>query len=183
MTTITQGETRDVTTSMLLHHEVEQFLFHEAALLDERKFEDWYALLADDLHYFMPVRFNRLRREQSHEFSRHDELAHFDDDKQNIWKRIKRIRTPQAWAEDPPSRTRHMLTNIRCEVGAKSGEVVVHSCFHVYRARQEHQVDTFIGGRMDLLRRSDSEQGWEIVKRHIYLDQTIVLANNISFFF
>ena len=41
---------------MLLQHEVEQFLYHEARLLDERKFDDWLALLTDDIHYWMPIR-------------------------------------------------------------------------------------------------------------------------------
>jgi 3-phenylpropionate/cinnamic acid dioxygenase small subunit len=166
-----------------VHHEISQFLYDEAALLDERKFEDWYARLADDLHYFMPVRFNRMRRESDHEFSFANEVAHFDDDKAYIRRRIRRLRTPQAWAEDPPSRTRHMVTNIRCFHTGNADEILVKCCFHVYRARLEHQVEDFVGAREDLLRRRPDEKGWEIVKRYIYLDQTIVLANNISFFF
>jgi 3-phenylpropionate/cinnamic acid dioxygenase small subunit len=170
-------------TNADLNYEISQFLYDEAALLDERKFEDWFSILADDLHYFMPVRFNRMRREIDHEFSYANEVAHFDDDKANIWKRIRRLRTPQAWAEDPPSRTRHLVTNIRCFHIDGSSEILVKSCFHVYRSRLEHQVDNFVGAREDLLRPDDAGKGWHIVKRHLYLDQTIVLANNISFFF
>ncbi len=168
---------------LALHYEIEQFLFHEADLLDKRQFEDWYALLDEDLHYYMPVRFNRMRREIEHEFSYKNEVAHFDDDKASIWKRIRRLQTPQAWAEDPPSRTRHIVTNVRCRQTDDPREVLVKCNFHVYRSRLEHQVEDFVGGREDLLRRGQDGQDWKIAKRHIFLDQTIVLANNISFFF
>ncbi len=168
---------------MALHHEISQFLYREADLLDKRQFEKWYELLDDDLHYYMPVRFNRMRREINHEYSYHNEVAHFDDDKAGIWKRIRRLNTPQAWAEDPPSRTRHTVTNIQCLHTHNPDEVLVKCNFYLYRSRLEHQVDNFIGCREDLLRRDDDGGGWKIVKRYIYLDQTIILANNISFFF
>jgi len=166
-----------------LHHEIEQFLFDEADLLDNRRYDDWFALLDDDLHYYMPVRYNRLRRESDHEFGYSNEVAHFDDDKASIWKRIRRLKTPQAWAEDPPSRTRHIVTNLRCWHQDNPREILVKCNFHVYRSRLEHQVENFLGGREDLLRRSEDNSGWRIARRHLFLDQTIVLANNISFFF
>lgn len=168
--------------ALILHHEISAFLYWEAALLDDRRYDDWFKLLADDLYYFMPVRSTRMRREGAGEFGGADDVAHFDDDKASIWKRLRRLKTPQAWAEDPPSRTRHMLTNIQCTPIAAS-EVRVESCFYVYRSRAEHTVETFVGGREDVLRRTGDERGWEIVKRVIRLDQTVVLANNISFFF
>jgi benzene/toluene dioxygenase beta subunit len=46
-----------------LQQEIEQFLYHEARVLDERRYEEWYALLTDDIHYYMPTRYNRLKRE------------------------------------------------------------------------------------------------------------------------
>src|SRR5205823_7149645 len=85
-----------------LHHEIEQFLYYEARLLDDRRFEDWYELLADDLQYVMPTRYNRLRREAQHEFAAPEETQHFDEDKHSIAQRIRRLRSGTAWAEDPP---------------------------------------------------------------------------------
>src|SRR5216684_3007518 len=91
---------------------IEQFLYYEARLLDDRRIDEWYELLADDLHYFMPTRYNRLKREADKEFSAPDEAAFFDEDKRSIAMRIRRLNTGMAWAEDPPSRTRHMVSNV-----------------------------------------------------------------------
>jgi 3-phenylpropionate/cinnamic acid dioxygenase small subunit len=166
-----------------LQQEIEQFLYAEADLLDQRRFHDWHDLLADDIHYVMPVRFNRLRREQDHEFSRPNEVAHFDEDNASLLLRVKRLDTGQAWAEEPPSRTRHMVTNVRVTSTRGSDEYVVGCCFHLYRSRLERQIDTFVGGREDILRRTDNDYGFEISARTIFIDQTVITANNMSVFF
>ncbi|MDX2277322.1 MAG: 3-phenylpropionate/cinnamic acid dioxygenase subunit beta [Hyphomonadaceae bacterium] len=165
-----------------LQHEIEQFLYAEAELLDWRRFEEWYDHLADDLHYYMPVRFNRTAREMDHEFARANEAAHFDDDRQSMLVRIKRLRTNMAWAEEPASRTRHLITNVRIKP-AQDDELEVRSCFMLYRNRAERDVDIFVGERHDVLRRSDKPLGWCVGKRTIYLDQATILAKNISIFF
>ena len=165
-----------------LQRELEQFLYLEAQILDERRYRDWYALLADDLVYKMPLRFNRLARERDHEYSRADESFLFDETKASIDMRIKRLESGMAWAEEPPSRTRHLVTNVRASA-AGDGEYDVRCYFHVYRSRLERQVDQFIGERRDRLRRVDSDAGWQIVSREILLDQTTVMSNNLSMFF
>src|SRR5688572_11640103 len=98
-----------------LQREIEQFLYEEAELLDDRRLHDWLALLTDDIRYRMPTRDNRVRREQSKELSGETEMAYFDDDKRTLVQRVKRLDTGLAWAEDPPSRTRHLVTNVRIE--------------------------------------------------------------------
>ena len=164
-----------------LQHEIEQFLYAEARLLDERRFREWYALLADDLRYVMPLRYNRLARERDREFSGPDESAWFDETKASIDMRIKRLETGLAWAEEPPSRVRHLVTNVSIEV--RDEELVVRSYFHVYRSRLERQVDQFTGERTDRLRRAKNPLGWELVSRRIALDQATLLSNNLSVFF
>jgi 3-phenylpropionate/cinnamic acid dioxygenase small subunit len=166
-----------------LQQEVEQFLYAEAALLDKRAYRDWYRLLAADLKYRMPLRFNRERRERDHEYSRADESYFFDETKASIDLRIKRLETGMAWAEEPPSRTRHMVTNVRIWPTATTGELAVSSYFHLYRSRLERQVDQFLGERNDVLRRADNPFGFEIAAREILLDQSTLLANNLSMFF
>ncbi len=165
-----------------LQQEIEQFLYFEARLLDDRRYEDWYALLADDLHYFMPTRYNRLRREADKEFSGPGEAAFFDDDKQSIAMRIRRLNTGMAWAEDPPSRTRHMVSNVTIRPrGNREYEV---DCYYLlYRSRLEREVEMFAGMRHDVLRRSAHPAGFELARRTIILDQTVLLARNLSFFF
>lgn len=166
---------------LLLQHEVEQFLYYEAAVLDERRYTEWLDLLTDDCSYYMPTRYNRTRRELQHEFSHPDEVAHFDDDKASLRVRVKRLQTGQAWAEDPPSRTRHTVTNVRIQPGGDA-EIKVMCNFFVYRSRLERDVETFVGGRVDTLRRHSAPPGWQIARRELFLDQTVLLAKNISIF-
>ena len=106
-----------------LQHEIEQFCYHEAALLDEREYDDWLELFAEDIHYWMPTRYNRLRREMHREFSASNETHFFDEDYDSLRRRIVRLETGMAWAEDPPSRTRHLFTNIRVVPTESAGRV------------------------------------------------------------
>lgn len=164
-----------------LQQAIEQFLYHEARLLDDRRYEDWYELLADDLHYFMPTRYNRLRREGDREFSAANEAAFFDEDRASIAVRIRRLNTGMAWAEDPPSRTRHIVSNVTIRPVA-NGEYQVDSYYMLYRSRLEREVETFVGMRHDVLRRADNAAGFLIARRTIILDQAVLAARNLSFF-
>ena len=165
-----------------LQQEIEQFLYRESRILDDRRYEEWYELLADDLHYFMPTRYNRLKREADKEFSAPDEAAFFDEDKGSIAMRIRRLNTGMAWAEDPPSRTRHMVSNVVIRPMAND-EYEVDCYYMLYRSRLEREVEIFVGMRHDRLRRADKPAGFQVARRVIILDQTILLARNLSFFF
>ncbi len=166
----------------VLQQEIEQFLDHESRVLDERRYEEWYELLADDIRYFMPTRYNRLRREADKEFSAPDEAAFFDEDKQSIAMRIRRLNTGMAWAEDPPSRTRHMVSNVVIRPAA-NGEYEVECYYLLYRSRLEREVEMFVGMRHDVLRRAANPAGFQVARRTIILDQTVLMARNLSFFF
>jgi biphenyl 2,3-dioxygenase beta subunit len=165
---------------MVLHHQVEQFLYTEAAYLDAHDYESWVNLFSDDTHYFMPIRRTRLRRELSKEFTEPGEMAYFDDDKMLLTARWKKFASNSAWAEDPPSRTRHMITNVRV-VEDRGDELDVHSNFHVYRTRLKSEIDSWVGCRHDLLRRHGGS--FLIAKRVILLDQTVLLSGNLSTLF
>ena len=166
-----------------LQQQVEQFLYHEAQLLDEREFDRWLALMSDDIHYFMPTRYTTTRRAAGEEFSAADQAALFDEDKQNLTIRVRRLHTGMAWAEEPPSRTRHMVSNVQIHPTANADELEVECNFMLYRSRLERDVDIFVGARRDLLRQSDSPAGYQIARRYIALDQTTILAPNMSVFF
>jgi len=86
-----------------------------------------------------------------------------------------------AWAEDPPSRTRHLLANIEIEPGDAESELKVHSNFIVYRNRSETEQDFYIGARRDVLRLADGTR--KIARRKLILDQNVLLAKNVSIFF
>jgi 3-phenylpropionate/cinnamic acid dioxygenase small subunit len=165
------------------YYDIEQFLLDEADLLDERRFEEWIELMADDVHYWMPTRSNRLARELDREISAPDEAAFFDETKEHLQQRLFRLQTGMAWAEDPPSRTRHLVTNLRVYPTDDPNEYDVETSFLLYRTRLEREMDLFVGKRFDRLRRADNPYGWQIAKRKIILDQSTLLAKNLSSFF
>jgi 3-phenylpropionate/cinnamic acid dioxygenase small subunit len=86
-----------------------------------------------------------------------------------------------AWAEDPPSRTRHFVSNVEVEPGARDSELKVYSNFIMYRTRGETEQDFYVGSREDVLRQEGGQ--WKVAYRKIVLDQTVLLAKNVSNFF
>ncbi|RPI08401.1 MAG: 3-phenylpropionate/cinnamic acid dioxygenase subunit beta, partial [Actinobacteria bacterium] len=151
----------DLLSEMLVHFEVERLYFLEAALLDAHKYDEWIQLFTDDVHYFMPIRRTRSKRELDQEFTQPGEMAWFDDTKMILQGRVAKIATGTAWAEDPPSRTRHLITNIRV-VGNRIDEDLVdelhvESNFHLYRTRLKSEEQSWIGSRQDVLRRVEGK--------------------------
>ncbi|MEU6729346.1 3-phenylpropionate/cinnamic acid dioxygenase subunit beta [Nonomuraea wenchangensis] len=166
------------------HFEVEQFYYEEADLLDAGRYADWLDLLADDLDYWMPTRTNRLRRQQALSVAARGEAAFYDESKESLAWRIRRFDSGMAWAEDPPSRTRHLISNVmvrHVDPAEHPGELLARSAFLVYRNRLEREENVFAGSRTDILRRTAN--GLQVARRTILLDQNILLAKNISTFF
>jgi 3-phenylpropionate/cinnamic acid dioxygenase small subunit len=173
--------------------DVEQFLYREARLLDERRFHEWLELFTDDVRYWMAGRSSRYPRSskaitvlgpdrrQESDLATEDELAILDETKVTLSGRIARLDTGMAWAEDPPSRTRHIITNIEVEPGDTESELRVYSNFVVYRTRAESEQDFYVGARQDVLRRVDG--AWKIARRKLVLDQNVLLPKNVSVFF
>ncbi|MGH7331763.1 MAG: 3-phenylpropionate/cinnamic acid dioxygenase subunit beta [Candidatus Rokuibacteriota bacterium] len=172
---------------------VEQFLYREARLLDERRFHEWLGHLTDDVRYWMSSRSTRYPKSSKaiaildpdgaagEELAGKDELAILDETKETLGGRIARLDTGMAWAEDPPSRTRHIIANIEVEPGDVASELKVYSNFMVYRSRAETEQDFYVGARQDVLRQVGRE--WKIARRRIILDQNVLLAKNVSIFF
>jgi biphenyl 2,3-dioxygenase beta subunit len=161
-------------------YEVERFYYDEAALLDAHRYDEWLALFTDDAQYFMPIRRTRMARELDKEFTQPGEMAFFDDTKTLLAGRVEKLKTGRSWAEDPPSRTRHLITNVRV-VADDGRELRVESNFHVYRTRLRSEEDSWIGSRRDVLRRVDG--ALRIADRRIFLEQTVLLSRNLSNFF
>ena len=164
-----------------LWHEIQQFLFFEARLLDERRFKEWVELFTDDLFYWAPILTNRVGRDAKLEIEKFDGAAHFEDGKVSLTNRVKRFDTGMAWAEIPPSRTRHLVTNVEVERIEGKDELLARSAFLVYRSHLEHDQELYAGARRDTLRRENG--GWRIARREIYLDQATVLGKNLAIFF
>jgi 3-phenylpropionate/cinnamic acid dioxygenase small subunit len=177
----TAGVTSVTSVSPDLQHRVEQFLYAEAQLLDEHEFTAWIALFTEDAHYWMPTRNTRTNRERAKEISARGEAAHIDDDMVRLRGRVRRSMSGLAWSEEPPSRTRRVLGNVRIQE-RDTGELDVRLNFWVYRSRLERHQDWFVGERFDVLVPDDGPYGYRIADRKIVLDQATVLAPNISVF-
>jgi 3-phenylpropionate/cinnamic acid dioxygenase small subunit len=167
---------------LLFEREIEKFLYREAELLDDRRYNDWIELIAEDIHYHMPVRRNVKFGEQHRENSDSEsEISWFDEGKRTLAGRVRQINTGLHWAEEPFSRVRHLITNI--QVGDLDGdEVAVRSNFYCWSNRLRDEVNVFVGTRQDVLRR-DPETGFKIAKRLILLDQNVLLSKVITTFF
>lgn len=159
---------------------VEQFYYAEAAALDQRRYDAWLALFTDDVHYWMPVRRTRTSNEIDQEFTAPGAVAYFDDTKAMLAGRVRKLQTGYSWSEDPPSRTRHLITNVQI-LDECDGALNVTSNFHVYRTRLNSEEDSWIGHREDVLRRAGAS--FLIARRKIFLEQTVLLARNLSNFF
>jgi biphenyl 2,3-dioxygenase beta subunit len=169
-----------LTERVLLQYEVEQFLYAEAALLDAREYREWLGLIADDIHYWMPIRRTVTLSDIDLEFTKPGEMAYFDDDHGMLEMRVKKLEAGSAWSEDPPSRSRHFVSNVRI-LAVAGDEITVEACFHLYRSRLNSEVSNWVGRRTDVLRRT--KQGLRLAKRHIFLDQTVILSTNMSTLF
>ena len=110
-----------LTAQQALWLELMPFYIREAWLLDERKFKEWLDLFTDDVLYFMPRRKNVPRREAHRELTALGDLAILEEDKRYLEMRVARLDTGMAWAEDPPSRTRHLIGNLEAEAAGERG--------------------------------------------------------------
>jgi len=156
---------------------VAAFLYHEAELLDRGHFEDWLAVLTDDVRYRMPIRVTQEHRKKD-EFSA--SMSHFDETRQTLGMRVARLCSATAWAEKPPSRTRHFVTNIRV-VAATDTALEVHSNLLLYRNRGDSpDHDLLSAERHDCLREDGSKL--KLASRLILLDQTTIPTLNLAIF-
>jgi ethylbenzene dioxygenase subunit beta len=159
---------------------IERFLRKEARFLDQERFRDWYALLAEDLFYWMPLRENRQRRDTRREIEPHS-MAFFDERKGDIDIRLQRLESGKAWTEDPASRHVYAITNVEAFATNAADEFEVLSVFTLYRNRSARDESTLMGRRRDVLRSVDGD--FRIVRRLILLQQAVLLSKNLSVFF
>lgn len=162
-----------------VYFDVLHFLNVEAELLDEGRFDEWLELLTDDVTYRMPV---TMTRERSDLPIYAGDMEILSETLHSLRFRIARLKTEFAWAEDPPSRTRHLVTNVIARPGASEDEVIASSCFCVHWVRSfASEGDLFIGNRKDRLVRTDGT--WKLAERELYLDTTTLSANGVTILF
>jgi 3-phenylpropionate/cinnamic acid dioxygenase small subunit len=162
------------------YNRIVEFLYDEAALLDQIKLQEWAALLATDLVYTAPLRETRGMAHQAATFVR--SVQHFHDDYRSIMGRVMRLTgTKSAWAEDPPSRTRRLVTNVLVYRTEKPDEFAVVSYLLVTRSRFNfHEFDLISGERHDILRADGAS--FKLARREIRLDQAVLGTPNLAIF-
>lgn len=146
--------------AQVTRQQVEDFLFHEAALLDAWKLDEWLALLTEDARYEVPSN-DRPDADPS------TTLFTIADDIRRIRARVTRLKDKNAHAEYPPSRTRRMISNVRI-VEQNGAEVAVEANFVVYRFRREERIREYVGRYRYRLQVADG--GFKIAKREAILD-------------
>ena len=159
------------------HLAAHQFLVEEAALLDAADFAGWLGLLCEDIRYLMPVRVTTARGAG---FDSLADMGHFDEDMYALRKRVQRLATDHAWTEDPPSRTRHFVTNVRTfRIGGD--DLRVESALLLFRSRGDTREPSLISaGRTDLLRAT--ADGLRLARREITVDESVLRTQNLAVF-
>ena len=160
---------------------VNQFYTKEARYLDDLVFTNWLSGFDETVRYWMPIVSNRIGRDVGRELTQPGELAHFEDDYTSLTNRVKRLQTGRAWAETPPGRTNHMISNV--EIMERDGvQLKVRSQFLIYRSHMEIDQEIFSGTRIDKLR-PDTETTWRIMDRSIILDHAVLTQKSLGIFF
>jgi 3-phenylpropionate/cinnamic acid dioxygenase small subunit len=171
---------------LLLRQEIESFFLVEADLLDARRFRDWLALLTEDVRYFMPMARNVPSDRLGAEYTAEGLDANWiDEGIETLTQRVVQLETGVHWAEEPPSRTTHMISNLAVlavrPADGETQEVDARCRFLVYRNRLETEEYFYVGKRNDTLRRVDGQ--WRLARREIHLDQNVLLSKNLTVFF
>ncbi len=167
--------------------EIEEFLYDEANLLDERRFTEWLETLAEDLRYFMPMEYNvKFGEHAARELTKREaHMSWFNEGKWSLGKRAEQIQTGVHWAEEPLSRVCRMVSNVQLTAmqanAAGELEVDVTSRFLIYQNRCEYEQYFFVGDRLDRVRQTAN--GWQLALREIRIHQNVLLAKNLSIFF
>ncbi len=174
-----------------LQMNLEQWYYQEARLLDNRQYQTWLALCAEDISYSMPSRTNPLvnNREQGDEnmISVERELEGIDSDgcpirDENVvylFLRVERSFKMNAWAENPAARTRRIIGNVEI-TGIEGAELSILSNFHLFYSRPGMKDYFYAGQRRDVLRQED--EGYKIAKREIIMDMADINVPTLGLF-
>lgn len=163
---------------MELHYECVKFYNREAELLDDKELEAWLELLTEDVRYDMPIRVIREKGAERDPFS--DEGYNYHEDRSTLEARVERFQSEYAWSEDPPTRTRHFVTNVRID-SVDEEELSVRNNLLLFWAQREDDHTLLSAERHDVLRRVDGELN--LAERDVRLDHNVIPMKNISVFF
>ncbi|MRV70527.1 3-phenylpropionate/cinnamic acid dioxygenase subunit beta [Duganella sp. FT92W] len=179
--TLPTTERRRLPVGSEMHNRITEFLYDEARLLDQIRLTEWVKMLDTDLVYGAPVRETRSITDQAKSVVR--TVQHYKDNYRSVMGRVMRLTaTKSAWAEDPPSRTRRLVTNVFVETTEKDNEFAVSSYMLVTRSRfSDDHFDLISGERHDVVRLGGDGQ-FKLARREIILDQSVLGTPNLAIF-
>jgi 3-phenylpropionate/cinnamic acid dioxygenase small subunit len=155
---------------------IRDFLFNEAALLDQRRYADWFGLLTSDIRYRVAAHATRAAGAEP------KEVLILDDAAADIEVRLKQISNPNlTYSENPAPLMRRFVNNIRVQPGTAPDEFVVESYVLMYR-NGGTMAEPFISSivRRDIVRRVDG--ALRLASRIAHLDQTVIAMPNLASF-
>lgn len=161
-----------------IYNRLLETLYDEVAALDERRFDDWVAMLEHDLVYTAPIRLTRTGPNRDRDVMR--TMYHFHEDYGSILMRTYRLQK-SAWAEDPPSRCRRFVTNVRVGECETAGEYEVVSYLFLERSRGDNpENERMTAERRDVWREVDG--AYKLARREIIVDQSVLGMSNFAVF-
>lgn len=165
-----------VSVDTVTRTEIEDFYFYEAEVLDDRRWDDWLAILAPELEYTAPIKVTRKTPASDIV----EDLGHFDDTYPSIELRVRRLQTDVAWAEDPRSLTRRLVSNVRISA-RRSDSIETKTNMLLFRSRGDMgNYDLISCERQDVLR--PGQGGWLLAKRRTLIDQASLGTKNLAIF-
>jgi 3-phenylpropionate/cinnamic acid dioxygenase small subunit len=177
--TVAEIVDQDTAPGSSLYARILEMQYREADALDNYRFSDWLAMLSEDIRYRMPVRTSQFLTDGK---GFDEQATFFSDNHESLVTRVRRLETEFAWAETPPSRTRHFISNTLIEHSERPGELEVRSSFMVTRTRADNGYQMFTGERQDRLRVLNDGRVL-IADRLVLPDQTVITATNLSILF
>jgi 3-phenylpropionate/cinnamic acid dioxygenase small subunit len=164
--------------SVVDERRIEHFYIREASLLAQRRYREWSELLASDITYQVPVRANRpLDQGPDHSVA----SFHMDETRRTIEMRIERFEGPAAWAENPASRMRYFIANLRATANGLPGTFGVISDLLFTRLHGSNpSYEVLTGERHDVLVDVDGEL--LLSERLVLLDNVTLPTHNLAFF-
>jgi 3-phenylpropionate/cinnamic acid dioxygenase small subunit len=171
---------------------LERFYFREARLLDSRQYQQWLALVSEDVQYQLPARVNvqvdNRERGNEHMISVERELEGADsmgcpireENYIHLMLRVERAFKINSWSENPPARTRRIVGNVEL-MGLREQEYSVWSNFHLYYARPGSASYLYSGQRRDILLAVD--ESYRLLRREVILDYADIELPTLGLFF
>lgn len=162
-----------------IHYAIEAHYRAEVRNLQSGRYREWLKeMVAEDVHYWMPIWEQRFSKDKRPDPTPND-AAIYNDDYGELEQRVERLYTSMVWMEDPPSKIRYFITNVEA-FDAGNDEFEVFSNVLVYRNRRQHEVSVHTLAREDMLRKTAT--GFRVFKRKLLLDARVTQDKNLYFF-